>query len=120
MSDAIKVPTVVQKLLERGVRIPCPFSIEVDEAVNPEHIAPGVIVHGGCRISGAKTSIGPGSELGREAPAVIEDCQLGHRVELKGGFFSGATFLDGAVMGSAAHVRPATLVEEEAGAASDG
>jgi bifunctional UDP-N-acetylglucosamine pyrophosphorylase/glucosamine-1-phosphate N-acetyltransferase len=48
---------------------------------------------------------------------VIEDCQLGHNVELKGGYFSGATFLDGVSMGSAAHVRPATLLEEEAGGA---
>jgi UDP-N-acetylglucosamine/UDP-N-acetylgalactosamine diphosphorylase len=48
---------------------------------------------------------------------VIEDCQLGHKVELRGGYFSGATFLDGASMGSAAHVRPATLLEEEAGGA---
>jgi hypothetical protein len=36
---------------------------------------------------------------------------------LKGGFYSGATFLDGANMGSAAHVRPGTLLEEEAGGA---
>ena len=109
-------PTV-QKLLDRGVVLPCPFSVEVDLSVNPERIAPGVILHTGCRISGAKTSIGPGSELGREAPVTIEDCQLGHKVELKGGSFSGATFLDGANMGSAAHVRPGTLLEEEAGAA---
>jgi len=63
---------------------------------------------------GGETSIGPGSELGREAPAVIENCQLGHNVHLKGGYFSGATFLDGAGMDSAAHVRPETLLEEEA------
>jgi UDP-N-acetylglucosamine/UDP-N-acetylgalactosamine diphosphorylase len=48
---------------------------------------------------------------------VVEDCQLGHKVELKGGYFCGATFLSGANMGSAAHVRPATLLEEEAGGA---
>jgi UDP-N-acetylglucosamine/UDP-N-acetylgalactosamine diphosphorylase len=48
---------------------------------------------------------------------VIENCQLGRKVELKGGYFSGATFLDGANMGSAAHIRPATLLEEEAGGA---
>jgi len=47
----------------------------------------------------------------------MEDCQLGHKVELKGGFFSGATFLDGANMGSGAYVRPGTLLEEEAGGA---
>jgi hypothetical protein len=117
MSDIPTIPPAVQKLLDRGVVIPCPSAVEVDESVNPECIAPGVIVHTGSRISGATTSIGPGSELGREGPVALEDCQLGHNVELKGGFFSGATFLDGASMGSSSHVRPATLVEEEAGAA---
>jgi bifunctional UDP-N-acetylglucosamine pyrophosphorylase / glucosamine-1-phosphate N-acetyltransferase len=117
MSDASKISPPVQSLLDRGVRLPCPYSVEVDESVNPERIAPGVILHTGCRIAGAKTSIGPGSELGREAPVVIEDCQLGHKVELKGGYFSEATFLDGVNMGSAAHVRPATLLEEGAGGA---
>jgi bifunctional UDP-N-acetylglucosamine pyrophosphorylase/glucosamine-1-phosphate N-acetyltransferase len=117
MGDAAKIPAVVQRLMERGVRIPCPHSVEVDENVNPERIAPGVVVHTGCRIAGATTSIGPDSEIGREAPAAIEDCQLGHHVELRGGFFSGATFLDGVIIGSAAHVRSATLLEEEASAA---
>jgi hypothetical protein len=116
MSEA-KISSPVQSLLNKGVILPCPFSVEVDESVNPERIASGVIIHTGCRISGATTSIGPGSELGKEAPATIEDCQLGHGVELKGGFFSGATFLDGAHMGSAAQVRPGTLLEEEAGGA---
>ncbi|MBN1571311.1 MAG: UDP-N-acetylglucosamine pyrophosphorylase [Acidobacteria bacterium] len=117
MSDESKISPQVQSLLNKGVVLPCPYSVEVDDAVNPERIAPGVLIHTGCRIAGAKTSIGPGSEIGKEAPAVIEDCQLGHSVELKGGYFSGATFLNGANMGSAAHVRPATLLEEEAGGA---
>ena len=117
MSDAPKLSESVQSLIHRGVVIPCPYSVEVDGAVVPDRIAPGVILHTGCRIAGARTSIGPGSELGREAPVVIEDCQLGHKVNLKGGYFSGATFLDGVDMGSAAHVRPATLLEEEAGGA---
>src|SRR5512144_1298210 len=111
------VPETVQNLLSKGVVIPCPYSVEVDTALNPDRIARGVVIHTGCRIAGAKTSIGPGSELGKEAPVVVENCQLGHKVELRGGYFSGATFLDGANMGSAAHVRPATLMEEEAGGA---
>lgn len=117
MSDAPKMRPPVQNLLNRGVILPCPYSVEVEDSVNPEQIAPGVVIHTGCRIAGPKTSIGPGSELGREAPAVIEDCRLGHNVALKGGYFSGATFLDGASMGSAAQIRPATLLEEEAGGA---
>lgn len=107
----------VEALLQRGVVIPCPASVEADDALDPRRVAPGVVIHGGCRLRGATTSIGPGSVLGEEAPATVEDCQLGRRVSLKGGFFSGATFLDGASMGSAAHVRPGTLLEEEAGGA---
>jgi bifunctional UDP-N-acetylglucosamine pyrophosphorylase / glucosamine-1-phosphate N-acetyltransferase len=117
MSDSSRISPRVRDLLNRGVLIPCPHSVEVDNSLNPERIAPGVIIHTGCRISGTETSIGPGSEIGKEAPAVIEDCQLGHKVDLKGGYFSGATFLDGANMGSSAHVRPGTLLEEEAGGA---
>ena len=117
MNESSNISPSVQGLLEKGVVIPCPSSVEVDASVNPDCIAPGVIIHTGCRITGAKTSIGPGSELGGEAPVTLEDCQLGNHVELKGGFFSGATFLERVNMGSAAHVRPGTLMEEEAGGA---
>jgi hypothetical protein len=117
MSDTSRISPPVQSLLNRGVIIPSPYSVEVDESVNAERIAPGVVIRAGCRIAGAKTSIGPGSELGREAPAAIEDCQLGHNVQLKGGYFSEAVFLDGANMGSAAHVRSGTIIEEQAGGA---
>ena len=106
-----------QKLIDRGVILPNPLSVEIADSVVPERIAPGVVIHSGCRLSGAETSIGPGSEIGAEAPVTIDDCQLGRKVELKGGFFSGATFLDKASMGSGAHVRAGTLLEEESGGA---
>lgn len=86
---------------------------EVDVA----RIAPDVIIHTGCRIHGKETSIGPGSVLGAEAPVTLENCQLGRGVKLKGGYFSGAVFLDGANMGSGAHVREGTILEEEANGA---
>lgn len=117
MSTVSRISPQVQSLLDKGVIIPCPYSVEVDDAVDTERIASGVIIHTGCRIAGAGTSIGPGCELGREAPVSMEDCRLGHGVQLRGGYLSGATFLDGASMGSAAHVRPGTLLEEEAGGA---
>ena len=106
-----------QRLVNHGVVLPNPLSVEIAESVIPERIAPGVIIHAGCRITGSETSIGPGSEIGSEAPVTIENCQLGRNVELKGGFFSGATFLDKVSMGSGAHVRPGTLLEEESGGA---
>ena len=104
----------VEELLARGVKIAAPASVEIGAEVDPARIAPGVVIHAGCKVFGAATSIGPGCVLGREAPATVEDCQLGEKVELKGGYFSGAVFLDGAAMGSGAQVRPGTLLEEGA------
>jgi bifunctional UDP-N-acetylglucosamine pyrophosphorylase / glucosamine-1-phosphate N-acetyltransferase len=106
-----------EELVERGVEIPCPQSVEIGADVDSSRIAPGVIIHAGCKILGRQTSIGPGCEIGLEAPATVEDCQLGKKVSLKGGYFSGATFLDDSNMGSGAHIRPGTLMEEEANGA---
>ncbi len=117
MSDTSARAKRVQNLVERGVNIPCPASVEVDDAVQPQRIAPGVVIHAGCRVAGAGTSIGPLCEIGGEAPATVENCQLGARVSLKGGYFAEACFLDGSSMGSAAHVRGGTLLEEEASGA---
>lgn len=117
MTTTFHISKQVEALLKRGVVIPCPASIEVDEQVNPEHIAPGVVLHTGSKLLGASLSIGPGCEIGAESPATVEDCQLGRDVSLKGGFFSGAVFLDGSNMGSCAHVRAGTILEEEAGGA---
>jgi hypothetical protein len=91
--------------------------VVVGDEVLSERIATDVIIHAGCRISGAETSIGPGCVLGAEAPVVLENCQLGHNVKLKGGYFSGATFFDGANMGGGSHVREGTILEEEANGA---
>ncbi len=102
---------------DRGVVIPCPESVEIDDLVHPENIAPGVVIHAGSRIRGAGTSIGPECIIGADAPATIENCQLGQGVSLMGGSFTSATFLDRSAMGSGAHVRPGTLLEEEAVAA---
>ena len=104
----------VEELLERGVQMAVPGSVEIGTEVVPGRIAPGVVIHAGCKLFGEHTSIGPGCVLGREAPATVENCQLGANVALKGGFFSGAVFLDGAAMGSGAHVRAGTILEEGA------
>ncbi len=108
---------IKQEIMNRGVVIDCPDSVSIDESINPERIAPGVIIYGGCRLSGAESSIGPGSVLGAEAPVTLKNCQLGHGVQLKGGYFSDATMLDGVSFGSGAHVRGGTLLEENSSCA---
>ena len=104
----------VEKLLARGVKIAAPSSVEIGAEIDPAKFAPGVVIHAGCKVFGAATSIGPGCVLGREAPATVDDCQLGEKVELKGGSFVGAVFLDGSALGSGAQVRPGTILEEGA------
>ena len=104
-------------LLERGITMLCAESVFIDPSIDPNRIAPDVVIHAGCRLSGNQTSIGPGSILGAEAPVTLQDCQLGAGVQLKGGFFSDATMLDGVSFGSGGHVRAGTLLEERASCA---
>lgn len=106
------IPSILQKLQSRGVTFVAPETAHVAPDVNPERIAPGVVIHPGCRLSGADLSIGPGCVIGAEAPATVCDCQLGAGVHLAGGFFERSTFLDGFKAGSGAHVRPGCLFEE--------
>jgi UDP-N-acetylglucosamine/UDP-N-acetylgalactosamine diphosphorylase len=47
----------------------------------------------------------------------VENCQLGPKVELKGGYFKKSVFLEKANMGLGGHVREACLLEEEANGA---
>ncbi len=108
----------IERLLQKGVDIYSPETVEIDDAVDPERISgEGVVIHSGCRFSGASTFIGKGAILGAEGPAVITDCHIGPEVELKAGYFSRAVFLKGANMGLGAHVREGTILEEEAGGA---
>ncbi len=102
-------------LINKGVKIPCPESVEIGDDINPERISgENVTIHSGCKLYGEKTLIMSGTRIGYETPATINNCQTGKNVELSGGFFQGATFLDGSGMGSGAHIRPGCLLEEGA------
>ncbi len=99
--------------------IPNPATLDIGDEVNIDQIAEkGVKIYPGCRIYGAKTVISPGCKLGYEGPVTIDNCQLGEKVELKGGFFSKSVFLEKAAnMGLGGHVREGSILEEEAGGA---
>ena len=105
-------------LLEKGVRIPNPMTLYVDGDVQVDQISgKGVTIYPGCRISGSKTVISQGVQIGFEAPVTLEDCQVGPHVELKGGYFRKSVFLEKANMGSGAHVREGSILEEQSGGA---
>jgi bifunctional UDP-N-acetylglucosamine pyrophosphorylase/glucosamine-1-phosphate N-acetyltransferase len=108
----------VIQLINKGVDIPNPLTIDLGDEVNIDHISgKGVRIYPGCRIYGAQTVISSGSQIGYEGPVTIDNCQLGHRVELKGGYFNKSVFLEKANIGSGGQVREGCILEEEANGA---
>jgi UDP-N-acetylglucosamine/UDP-N-acetylgalactosamine diphosphorylase len=108
----------IEQLLRKGVNIPTPITIDVGDEVNIDKISSkGVKIYPGCRIYGEKTVISAGVQLGYEAPVTVDNCQLGPKVELKGGYFNKSVFLEKASMGFGGHVREACLLEEQANGA---
>ena len=108
----------IMELIGKGVDIPNPFTLDLGDEVNVANISgKGVKIYPGCRIYGGQTVISEGSRIGYEGPVTIDNCQLGPKVELKGGYFTRSTFLEKANMGSGAQVREGCILEEEAGGA---
>ncbi len=104
-----------QDFLQRGITLHNPFTITLE--IRPEQIAPGVEIYPGCRISGDSTSIGPHCRIGTEGPVTLQNCQLGTHVTFASGFAQETTMLDGVTIGANAHIRPGTLLEEQASTA---
>ncbi len=110
--------SIITALIEKGVKIPNPSSVEIGEEVDINLISSeDVTIHSGCKIFGEKTLIMSGVKLGNRSPVTIKNCQLGRNVELRGGYFEESTFLDSANMGDGAEVRAGCLLEEEANGA---
>ena len=67
----------IVQMIDKGVDIPNPFSIDVGHEVDVNHISgQGVKIYPGCRIYGEKTVISNGCQIGYEGPVTIDDCQL--------------------------------------------
>lgn len=102
------------KLLDKGVDIPNPLTLDIGAEVNMDQVSGnGVKIYSGCRIYGEKTVISSGTHIGYEGPVTIENCQIGPKVELRGGYFKEAVFLEKARMGLGAYVREGCILEEE-------
>lgn len=108
----------IKRLMEKGVNFPNPLAIDIGDEVDIDRISGnGVKIYPGCRIHGDKTVISAGALIGREGPATIDNCQLGPRVELKGGYFNQSVFLEQSNLGLGAQVREGCILEEEASGA---
>jgi bifunctional UDP-N-acetylglucosamine pyrophosphorylase / glucosamine-1-phosphate N-acetyltransferase len=104
----------IEKLIQKGVKIPNPQSVEIGPEVNIDKISgEGVVIYSGCKIFGRSILILNGTQLGYEGPVTIDNCQVGPQVELKSGFFRDAVFLEKVSLGSGANVREGTIMEEE-------
>lgn len=101
-----------KRLVEKGVILLDTDSVYIADDVDPARIYPGTIIHPGCRLSGAETSIGPDCVIGAESPVTLRHTQLGRGVVVSGGFLDGTTMLDGVHTGDGFHSRPGTLMEE--------
>jgi bifunctional N-acetylglucosamine-1-phosphate-uridyltransferase/glucosamine-1-phosphate-acetyltransferase GlmU-like protein len=98
-------------LVARGVRVPAPGQVFIDDDVELEHIAPTAILYPGTRLHGARTRVGPKASVGAEGPAVLHDVVLADGAAIASGYAKGAVLLAGAKLGANAHVRDGTLLE---------
>ncbi|MEN6317958.1 MAG: UDP-N-acetylglucosamine pyrophosphorylase [Syntrophaceae bacterium] len=115
MKTKVELSDKMIALLEKGVKISNPFSVDIGEEINIDRISGnGVVLYPGTKVYGAKTLISQGTKLGYETPATVVDCRIGPSVELKGGFFTSSVFLEKANMASGAQVREGCILEEEA------
>lgn len=107
----------LEALAARGVEIVDPRQTYVAPDVSPERVCSGVVLHPGSRLSGSRTFLGPGAQVGVEGPATLVDAVLGPEARVDAGYVEGAVLLARARAGWGAHLRPGTLLEEEASTA---
>src|SRR5262249_58870796 len=86
----------------------------VDESADVSRICRGAVLYPGTRLIGAQTFVGPGAKVGTEGPAVLENAIIGENAEVASGYLKEAVMLRNARVGSSAHIRGGTLLEEEA------
>jgi acetyltransferase-like isoleucine patch superfamily enzyme len=89
----------------------------LDEAVDLNRVCRGAVLYPGTRLVGAQTFLGPGAKVGTEGPATLEKSIIRENAEVASGYLKEAVMLRNARVGSNAHIRPGTLLEEEASTA---
>jgi len=104
----------IKTLIQQGVKIYNPESIYISDDVNTDNISGnGVSIYSGCKIKGNSTVILDGAEIGSEGPVTIDNCQIGPKVNLANGFFKESVLLKQVSVGSGAHIREGTILEEQ-------
>ncbi len=107
----------LEQLAQQGVLIVDPRQTFVAPDVVLSRISPGAVLHPGTRLLGSRTWLGPGAQIGTEGPATAVDTVFDEAATIASGYVNGAVLLKKASLGANAHVRPGTLLEEEASTA---
>jgi UDP-N-acetylglucosamine/UDP-N-acetylgalactosamine diphosphorylase len=102
---------MIQTLIARGVHIPAPAAI-VLENIGIEQIKPGVTLYPGTVLRGPKTYIGKNAVIGLGGGAFIDNAQIGERAQIMQGVYRQCTLLDDVVVRNGAEIREGTLLEE--------
>jgi hypothetical protein len=98
----------------KGVTIIDRRQTYLDGVIDESRICRGSVLYPGTRLVGARTFVGPGARVGIEGPAVLENTIIGENSEVASGYLNEAVLLRNARVGSNAHIRVGTLIEEEA------
>ena len=101
----------------QGVMIKDRRQTYLDEMVDVSRICRGAVLYPGTRLVGARTFVGPGAKIGTEGPAVLENAVIGENSEVASGYVKDSVMLRDTRVGSNAHIRVGTLLEEEASTA---
>jgi hypothetical protein len=101
-------------LASQGVTILDRRQVYLDDVVDLGRVRAGAVLHPGTRLIGSGTFIGAGAKIGLEGPAVLENTVIGEGVEVASGYLKDSVLLRDARVGSNAHIRVGTLLEEEA------
>jgi hypothetical protein len=101
----------------KGVTILDRRQTYLDENLDLDRVRSGAVLYPGTRLIGAKTFIGAGAKIGIEGPAVVENSVLGENAEVASGYLKDSVMLRDSRLGSNAHIRVGTLLEEEASTA---
>jgi UDP-N-acetylglucosamine/UDP-N-acetylgalactosamine diphosphorylase len=101
-------------LASKGVAILDPRQVYLDEAIDLGRIRADAVLYPGTRLIGSGTFVGPGAKIGVEGPAVLENTVVGANAEVASGYLKDSVMLRDARVGSSAHIRVGTLMEEEA------
>ena len=111
------IESTLKTLADKGVKMIDPRQVYVSPDVDPARIYPGSVLYPGARITGSRTLIGTGAEIGTEGPATVDNSVIGAGASIASGYVTESTLLPRAKAGGSCHFRGGTLLEEEASTA---